>query len=217
MTDMKHGINGELGQVAGRSNEGKSIVHTIDPDFILGIARVSAFGAVKYHHRNFLMAPGMKWSSVYESAMRHLLAFWSGEECDEESGLPHLLHASWNLMCLHTYNIHDQYEIGDDRPATIEHFGVHWKEWESKFKLAQLAGAPEKEDVLWKVDMSPPVAAAAIPEMLAPNPNDWDPIKSLMRACTIQEAAVRNRSGEVRLAYKDFENLIFLIQESKAQ
>jgi hypothetical protein len=38
--------------------------------------------------------------------MRHLLAFWSGEETDPESGLPHLAHALCGLMFLHWHAQH---------------------------------------------------------------------------------------------------------------
>lgn len=116
-------------------------MHTIDPDFILGIGRISEFGARKYHMRNFLMTPGMAWSSVYESLLRHLLAYWDGEETDAESGLPHLLHAAWNLMCLYTYNRHEQYHPGDDRPSTTERRGRKWADVNTKFKEEQAENA----------------------------------------------------------------------------
>lgn len=140
----RHGTGGKLGEVAGRSNSGKPILHTIDPDFILGIARVSAFGAQKYHMRNFLMAPGMTWSTTYESALRHLFAWWGGEGTDEESGMPHLLHASWNLMALYTYSHRGQYAPGDDRPASLEYLGLSWKDWEARFEEVRTR-KPEQE------------------------------------------------------------------------
>lgn len=125
-------------------------MHTIDPDFILGIGRISEFGARKYHMRNFMMAPGMEWSRVYESMLRHLFAWWGGEEndvgpdgeygpTDDEdtnmkwSGLPHLLHVAWNVMVLYTYSRHEVYAPGDDRPSTIEYAGGIWQEWRDEF------------------------------------------------------------------------------------
>ncbi len=149
-TTPKHGIGGTLGQVAGRSNGGKAIVHTIDPKFILGIAAVSEFGSRKYHMRNFLMAPGMCWSDIYGSLMRHLLAYWAGEELDvgpngefgetddpatnmRWSGLPHIDMVAWNVMVLCTYRNHEVFHPGDDRPATLEYVGGLWKEWQSEF------------------------------------------------------------------------------------
>lgn len=149
-TTENHGTGGKLGKVAGRSNSGKSIVHTIDPKFILGIAAVSEFGARKYHMRNFLMAPGMCWSDVYGSLMRHLMAYWSGEEFDlgpngesgetddpdtnmKWSGLPHIDMVAWNVMVLCTYRNHVVFHPGDDRPSSIEYDGGIWQDWKNEF------------------------------------------------------------------------------------
>lgn len=149
-----HGTGGKLGQIAGRSDTGKSILHTIDPDFINGIGRISEFGARKYHMRNFLMAPGMEWSRVYESMLRHVFLYWGGEECDvgpngefgetddpdtnmKWSGMPHLLHAAWNVMVLYTYSRHKPFAPGDDRPGTLEYVGGDWKDWRGEMDAAQ--------------------------------------------------------------------------------
>lgn len=135
-------------------------MHTIDPNFILGIAKVSAFGAKKYHMRNFLMAPGMKWSQVYDSLMRHLMAYWAGEEFDvgpngefgetgdpatnmQWSGLPHIDMVAWNVMVLCTYRNYAVYHPGDDRPSTLEYDEGLWKEWEERFRaIQQIASSP---------------------------------------------------------------------------
>lgn len=160
-----HGTGGNLGRVAGRSNSGKSILHTIDPKFIFGIGQISEFGSRKYHMRNFLMAPGMEWSAVYDSMLRHLMLWWSGEEFDlgpngehgetddpdtnmKWSGLPHLLHAAWNIMVLFTYETHGVYADGDDRPSKTEQAGVRWQDWKEDFDEARgLKSAEEPEPV----------------------------------------------------------------------
>lgn len=160
---MNHGIGGKLGKVAGRSDGGKAIVQTIDPDFILGIARVSEFGARKYHMRNFLMAPGMPWSQVYASLMRHLMLWWGGEELDvgpngeygpypddpeidmKWSGLPHIHMVAWNVMVLCTYQ-RPVYSPGDDRPSVLEYVGGIWKDWEAEFnEIRELDQNPEPD------------------------------------------------------------------------
>lgn len=147
--DVPHAIGGKLGREAGRSDQGKRIVHTMDPDFITGIGRVSAFGAKKYHMRNFLMVPGMAWGRVFDSLMGHLMAHWGGEDFDEESGLPHILMAGWNLMVLHTYWKNPVYHPGDDRPATVEYAGRKWTDWEAEFKGAKEVKRPVgTEDLL---------------------------------------------------------------------
>jgi len=71
---------------------------SIDPQSLLRVAEVSGFGARKYARMNFMR--GYAWSLSFDAAMRHMLLFWSGEEYDEESGLPHLGHAAWHMLAL---------------------------------------------------------------------------------------------------------------------
>jgi hypothetical protein len=131
-------------------------LHTIDPTFIEGIGKISAFGAQKYHMRNFLMAPGMAWSSVYESLQRHLFSFWNGEENDEESGLPHLLHVAWNVMVLYTYSHREPYQPGDDRPSTLEYVGKKWTDQNQAFRRCQELYAAHKADkIMPPLDLEP--------------------------------------------------------------
>lgn len=58
---------------------------------------------------------GMPWSVPFACAMRHMAAWQRGEECDPESGLPHLAHAMCNLRMLTLYAT--TYTQGDDRPT----------------------------------------------------------------------------------------------------
>lgn len=58
---------------------------------ILRISEVLAFGAAKYGRHNWRQ--GIVYSRVYAAALRHLLAWSAGEQCDSESGLSHLAHA----------------------------------------------------------------------------------------------------------------------------
>lgn len=62
---------------------------------ILAVSKVGTFGAEKYDDDNWkLVKDGEK--RYRDAAYRHLLA----DGCDEESGLPHLAHAAWNLLAL---------------------------------------------------------------------------------------------------------------------
>jgi hypothetical protein len=132
----EEGRGGKLGTVAGRADAGKAIMHTIDPKMMKAWGDVLAFGAKKYHHRNFLVAPGMAWSRVWDSLQHHLDDFWAGEWLDKESGLPHIAHALCNLQFLWTYASHDSFAASDDRPSSIEYQGKTYKEWEAAFMEA---------------------------------------------------------------------------------
>lgn len=82
---------------------------------LLEIGKVATYGAKKYADRNW--EKGMSWGRMYAAAQRHLLAFWSGEDIDPESGLPHLAHAGFNILALLEYtNKHTEF---DDR--SIKH------------------------------------------------------------------------------------------------
>lgn len=80
---------------------GKPPISLISREFLEGLANVLAFGAKKYAAHNW--REGMEWSRLADASMRHLLAWVDGEDTDPESGLNHLHHAAFGLMCLATY------------------------------------------------------------------------------------------------------------------
>lgn len=89
----------------------------LSPDYLYGTVAVLKFGAEKYEPYNW--AKGILYSRVFAALQRHLWAFWSGEDIDEETGLHHLLHASCCLMFLVHYEAHpEKYTEFNDRPAS---------------------------------------------------------------------------------------------------
>lgn len=83
----------------------------IDP--MLQIANVFGFGARKYFANSYRQGETVAWSRTYGSIQRHLMAFWSGEDHDPESGLPHLAHAGTQLFILMEHAAYNQNK--DDR------------------------------------------------------------------------------------------------------
>jgi hypothetical protein len=75
---------------------------SLDPQSLLTVAEVSGFGAQKYARYNYLK--GYDWSLSFDALQRHLLAFWSGQDTDPESGLPHLGHAAWHALALLSFS-----------------------------------------------------------------------------------------------------------------
>ena len=62
---------------------------------LLSVSEVGTFGAAKYTDNGWKSVPDGR--KRYEDALyRHLLA----EGADEQSGLPHLAHAAWNLLAM---------------------------------------------------------------------------------------------------------------------
>lgn len=68
-------------------------------------------GASKYGDRNWEL--GYSWSLSYAALQRHLNAFWSGEDTDEETGSSHLDAAAFHILALRTFV--DTHPEKDDR------------------------------------------------------------------------------------------------------
>lgn len=77
-------------------DQGKPMMSLIDPSFLTGVAQVLTFGANKYGKHNW--RNGIHISRLVDAALRHINAFNSGLDLDEESGLEHLYHATCCLM-----------------------------------------------------------------------------------------------------------------------
>lgn len=100
----------------GRKDDAEKLpLHLLPPDALSEIARVLDFGARKYEPRNW--ERGMAWSRLYGALLRHMLAWWSGEQADRETGLPHLAHAACCVLFLLSYEKRNAGE--DDRPPPL--------------------------------------------------------------------------------------------------
>lgn len=100
----------DTGGAKGRKPEEYALIPV---EALREIARVYGYGAEKYEPNNWRR--GYAWSLSYSALQRHLNAFWSGEEIDPESGLPHLAHAGFHILALLTYSRDSQYKSKDDR------------------------------------------------------------------------------------------------------
>lgn len=86
---------------AVRYNQGKIRFDLVPSEVIEAYAAIATYGAGKYSDRNW--ENGLSWGSCFASAMRHLWAWWRGQDNDPESGLSHLAHALWNIGAIITY------------------------------------------------------------------------------------------------------------------
>lgn len=82
------------------------------------LAEHYAKGAAKYEDHNF--RKGYEWSKSYSALLRHLLAFWEGEDIDPETGSKHVTAVAWHALALSTFM--DEHPEFDDRyvPPTTE-------------------------------------------------------------------------------------------------
>lgn len=100
-------------------SEGKSGVDQIPVDVLLEWGDVFSYGEKKYARDNWKKGSG--WHEFYGSALRHLLAFWAGEDyddcdggegctpeedfCPKHSRLSHLTQAIWNSGALRYFQL----------------------------------------------------------------------------------------------------------------
>jgi hypothetical protein len=72
-------------------------------------------GAEKYDDHNYLK--GYDWSLSFGALLRHVMAAEKGEWLDDESGLPHVMHAAWHCFALFMFEKHG---LGtDDRISSV--------------------------------------------------------------------------------------------------
>lgn len=94
----------------GKKFDGDKVrMELLPPEFLTATAEVLTFGAKKYDDRNWEL--GMKWSRVFGALMRHMWAWWKGEDKDPETGLSHLHHAACCIAFLIAY---EERKVGED-------------------------------------------------------------------------------------------------------
>lgn len=77
----------------------------------IGVAMLE--GASKYGRHNY-RAVGVRGSVYYDGVMRHLMAWWEGEDIDPDSGMSHVTKAITSLVVLRDAMM--QRKFTDDRP-----------------------------------------------------------------------------------------------------
>jgi hypothetical protein len=101
-------------QAGKKFDQDKVRLDLVEPDFIIGIAKVLTKGAEKYEPESWKTVPDAK-NRYYAAALRHLLAWRNGEEIDPEWNLPHMFHLACNIMFLHYLDK----EHNDERASNV--------------------------------------------------------------------------------------------------
>lgn len=92
-------------------------MHVLSMPVLMEMALGMHEGARKYGSHNFRVA-GVRASVYYDAAMRHLGAWWEGQDIDPDSGLSHI---TKTLSCLHVLRdamMNDMWN--DDRPPKFK-------------------------------------------------------------------------------------------------
>lgn len=83
----------EDGTRAGaKDDQGKPRYSLLQWESIAEQLKVLEYGAAKYAPEGWRLVEKPR-ARYYDALMRHLAAWWAGEENDPDSGLPHLAHA----------------------------------------------------------------------------------------------------------------------------
>lgn len=84
---------------------------------LMEIAIALTEGARKYGRHNY-RAIGVRASVYYDATLRHIFAWWSGEDIDPDSGLSHITKAIASLVVLRDAMINNKWT--DDRPPKVD-------------------------------------------------------------------------------------------------
>lgn len=86
---------------------------TVPAQVVAEVGLAMLEGALKYGRHNYRTA-GVRASVYYDAAIRHLAAFWEGQDIDPDSGLSHLVKAMACCVVLRDSQFRGNWT--DDRP-----------------------------------------------------------------------------------------------------
>jgi hypothetical protein len=100
----------------GAAGRDKAQLIGLSPAALALLGEAMRQGGEKYGTYNWAEEP-MRASTYYSAALRHLFAWWTGEDNDHESGLPHVVHVMACMMILTEQSLSTR--LIDDRPAVL--------------------------------------------------------------------------------------------------
>lgn len=82
-----------------KDDQGKLGFHLVPWDAMVEVVKVLDKGAEKYGPGNWAHVEGTRYR-YFAACMRHIIAWWGGEDIDPQWGLSHLAHAICSLLFL---------------------------------------------------------------------------------------------------------------------
>ena len=97
-----------------KNDSGKPTYDLIPFELLADVNKVLEHGRKSYGLNNWRKEKGFKMSRPFNALLRHMFAWWSGEDNDKQTGISHLAHAMCNLLFLmHHFKYNKE---TDDRP-----------------------------------------------------------------------------------------------------
>lgn len=93
--------NPEMDPATRKADTGKPRYHLIMRDFanqMDKLVRLGTYGAKKYDDQSWQKSTVP--DAYLDAAYRHMAAHNRGERIDPETGLPHMIHAAWNMFAV---------------------------------------------------------------------------------------------------------------------
>lgn len=97
----------------------KAPVSTVPMNVVAEMGVGMLEGAAKYGRHNY-RGVGVRASVYFDATLRHLIAWWEGEDTDPDSGMPHVAKALCSLAVLRDAQL--QGKVQDDRPPRSRAF-----------------------------------------------------------------------------------------------
>jgi hypothetical protein len=131
----------------------KAGMSCIPAEVLLELGVAMQEGAIKYGRHNYRVA-GVRASVYYDAAMRHLMAWWEGEDIDPDSGLSHLVKAMACMLVIRDAVFNDNWV--DDRPPSLS---TGWQ-LPLNMRVGQLLDRyPTPAAAFTQIEKAPPVTA----------------------------------------------------------
>ena len=115
----KKSVNGKLTNPKDMVGVRKAPMSTVPANVLAEIGVAMLEGSVKYGRHNY-RAAGVRASVYYDAVMRHLMAWWEGEDIDTDSNMNHITKALSCLVVLRDAQMQQMYT--DDRPPKSKVF-----------------------------------------------------------------------------------------------
>jgi hypothetical protein len=95
----------------------KVSLHYVPTQVMMEISLGMLEGGLKYGSHNY-RSSGVRSSVYFDALMRHIFAWWEGEEIDPDSGINHVSKALSSLVVLRDAMMNDM--LNDDRPIALK-------------------------------------------------------------------------------------------------
>lgn len=163
----------------------KTPMSTIPMPVIAEVGLAMLEGACKYGRHNY-RAVGVRGSVYYDATMRHLIAWWEGEDIDPDSELSHITKAISSLVVLRDAMMQGKFE--DDRPPKAAEF---YKELNQKAGEIIDRHADKQPKHYTETDSKPANTLTYISDWIEYDGSGCPPVNGKLRA------VVRYRHGDI--------------------